>query len=182
MNRIGSIKIVPLVLSLCFLFILVPSCNAIGLNKDSEIPNIPNNNEIHEELMESNPAWEYHHFQNNTLHGIWGYSSDNIFAVGANGTILNYNGSAWESMNSNTTEWLYDIWGSSPDNIFAVGDAGTILHYDGTSWSKMESGTYKQLTSIWGSSPDDIFVTLFSRGSILHYDGESWDIMEIPSN
>lgn len=70
-----------------------------------------------------------------------------------NGTILHYNGTAWEKcgvnangwfsgiwgvsekwneQNSGTTSWLFAIRGNSKDNIYAVGDYGTILHYDGS--------------------------------------------------
>ena len=36
----------------------------------------------------------------NTLESVWGSSGRDVFAVGANGTILHYDGSAWSPMGS----------------------------------------------------------------------------------
>ncbi len=80
-------------------------------------------------------------------------SSSDVFAVGINGTIVHYNGSAWKSTDNVTTNYLYGVWGSSSSDVFAVGGSGTILHYDGTTWSAMTSGTTSYLHGVWGSSP-----------------------------
>jgi len=66
------------------------------------------------------------------LYSDWGSSGSDVFAVGLNGTILHYNGSAWISMTSGTTEDLTDVWGSSGSDVFAMGFNGTILHYNGS--------------------------------------------------
>ena len=63
------------------------------------------------------------------LTGVWGTSGTDVFAVGAGGTILHYNGTSWSSMTSGTTNTLSGVWGSSGTNIFAVGASGTILFY-----------------------------------------------------
>ncbi len=61
-----------------------------------------------------------------------GTSGSDVFVVGRKGgIILHYSGSAWASMTSGTTEWLYGVWGSSGSDVSAVGENGTILHYDG---------------------------------------------------
>lgn len=52
-----------------------------------------------------------------------------VFAVGDDGTILRYDGSAWSVMERVTTERLWDVWGSTPDDVWAVGEHGTILHH-----------------------------------------------------
>ena len=56
------------------------------------------------------------------LYGVWGSSGSDVFAVGGNGTILHYNGSAWSSMTSGTTNNLLGVWGSSGSDVFAVGE------------------------------------------------------------
>ncbi|MFC1926945.1 hypothetical protein ACFLWV_04270, partial [Chloroflexota bacterium] len=40
------------------------------------------------------------------LWGVWGSSSTDVFAVGDNGTILQYDGSDWTPMTSGTAEWF----------------------------------------------------------------------------
>ena len=62
----------------------------------------------------------------NDLRGVWGDSASDVFAVGHDGTIIHYDGSAWAPMISNTTEDLNGVWETS-SVAFAVGDNGTIL-------------------------------------------------------
>jgi hypothetical protein len=116
------------------------------------------------------------------LVGVWGSSSRDVFAVGAGGAILHYDGMAWSAMDSGVTTDLWGVWGSSSRDVFAVGPEGTILHYDGMGWSAMESGTTTTLTAVWGSSPGDVFVTGTTAdglaGAVYHYDGEGWTLAD----
>jgi hypothetical protein len=107
------------------------------------------------------------------LHGVWGTSPSNIFAVGLSGTILHWNGTTWTSQVSGTNQNLNGVWGPSPTDVFAVGGGGTILRWDGSSWGAQSSGTTQQLNRVWGTSPADVFVT-GAAGTILHWDGASW--------
>ena len=72
-----------------------------------------------------------------SLSDVWGTSSSDVYAVGWGGTILHYDGHAWEEMPSGTTEGLSGDWGASSSDVFAVGRGNTILHYDGRAWSPM---------------------------------------------
>ena len=69
--------------------------------------------------------------QEDHLRGVWCYSASDVFAVGWDGTILHYDGSSWNLMNSGTDSILEGVWGSSSSDVFAVGNGGTILHYAG---------------------------------------------------
>ncbi len=100
------------------------------------------------------------------LKDVWGTSSDNVFAVGSNGTILHYNGTSWSEMEVSRTENFQGIWGSSSENIFSVGDDGLILQYDGNTWTKTGGGTSNNLNAVWGSSGTDLFV-VGENGTIL---------------
>jgi hypothetical protein len=111
-----------------------------------------------------------------TLQGVWGSSSSDVFTAGASGSILHYDGSGWSQMTSGTTADLYDVWGSSASDVFAVGEGGIILHYDGTAWSLMTSGTSNTLYGVWGSAANNVFA-VGSSGTIRRYDGSSWTAM-----
>ena len=123
-------------------------------------------------------AWSIRNSGTNVIHGIWGSSSNNIFAVGHNGIILHYGGSNWSPRPSPTESNLSSIWGNSANDVFAVGWGGTILHYNGTVWSEeprdgVLSDVEVHLAGVGGSSGSDVFV-VGNNGTILHYDGSTW--------
>ena len=113
-----------------------------------------------------------------SLRGIWGSSDSDIYAVGDFGTILHYNGTGWEFIDSETYINLYDVWGSAADNVFVVGQNGTILHYNGTLWAPMESGTTVTLNGIWGNAANEVY-TVGEDGTMLLLKGFQWDKLEI---
>ncbi len=124
----------------------------------------------------------------NELNRVWGSGSDDVFAVGENGTILHYDGEKWSEMESGTVEYLSDVWGSSKDNVYVVGgsyetqEKGTylILHYDGEKWKEIDSGTSCVLRRIHGTDGDNVYavgglmVDGSMRSEVFHYDGKEW--------
>jgi len=111
------------------------------------------------------------------LNGIWGAAANDIFAVGASGRIMRYNGTSWSAMTSGTTETLYGVWGTSASDVYAAGASGTILHFDGTSWSAMTSNSERNLYGAWGTSSTNVYAVGESTGkasTILHWDGVEW--------
>ena len=102
-----------------------------------------------------------------TLYGIWGTSPSNIYALGQDGAILHYDGTAWTAETSGTTEKLNAIWGVTETNIYAVGENGTLLHKTaaGTTWGAEPLVDYKDqndfndtdLYSVRGSSAQMCF-------------------------
>ena len=65
------------------------------------------------------------------LNAVWGSSATDVYAVGSSGTILHFDGNAWQAIPSGTTATLYGVGGSSATDVYVTGD-GTILHYDGS--------------------------------------------------
>ena len=114
------------------------------------------------------------------LYGVWGSSSSDVFACGADGVILHGDGTDWTPMSSNVSSTLYCIRGLSSDDVFAVGLGGVILHYDGATWTSMETPTTTHLKGVWGSSSDNVFA-VGNGGLILCYNGASWVQMTSPT-
>jgi len=56
--------------------------------------------------------------QGTNLAAVWGSSPSDVFAVGANGVILHYDGQSWSSMTSGITKRLSGVWGSSSSDVF----------------------------------------------------------------
>jgi hypothetical protein len=108
--------------------------------------------------------------------GVWGSSSQNVFAVGGYGAVLHFDGARWTSMQSGTDRHLEGVWGTSGENVFAVGQDGIILRFDGAGWTEVPSGTSQNLRGVWGASPERVFA-VGDSGTILHFDGTSWEGM-----
>ena len=132
--------------------------------------------------LSSDVTWSFTTGQTvGTLLGIWGSSADDIFVVGAKGTILHYDGSGWTSMASGAGYDLHSVWGSSVRDVYAVGALGTILHYNGVAWAPMSSGTTGWLRSVWGRAANDVFA-VDESGNVLHSDGNTWRVMSGRAN
>jgi hypothetical protein len=105
------------------------------------------------------------------LLGVWGTSPGDVYAVGARGTILHYDGATWSALESGTEKALLAVGGSPASDTFAVGDGGTILRIAGRDVTPMASPTARALYGIWAFSSTDAFA-VGEGGTILRYDGE----------
>lgn len=106
-----------------------------------------------------------------TLNGVWGTGTNNVFAVGVPGTVLHYDGTAWQPMPGNFPP-LTSVWGSGPD-VYAAGAGSIVSHYDGDQWSGLgDSGTNHWLYGVWASGSSDVFAVGENK-LILHYNGAS---------
>lgn len=115
---------------------------------------------------------------NQTLYGVTADPSGSpAFAVGANGTIMMWNGNQWTQQTSPTTNTLRSVsMVHGSNNAWAVGDNGTIVMYNGNSWSTMTSPTTAQLnavlmvntTSGWAVGGKQ------NTGVIINMNGTSW--------
>jgi cysteine-rich repeat protein len=120
-------------------------------------------------------SWEKIEF-NYSLNAIWGTDENNIYVVGEDGVILNYDGISWTTMTSNATEDLKAIWGTDKNNIYVVGNNGVILYYNGVSWNPMNSNSTETLRGVWGADASNVYAVGY-QSTILHYDGNSWNSM-----
>ncbi len=113
------------------------------------------------------------------LFDVWGDTSGtNIFAVGANGTILARSSGTWSAQTSPTTQSLRAVWGSGT-TVFAVGSNGAIVRKVGAgAFASMTSPTTQQLLDVWGRSPTDVYAV--GNEGVFHFDGSDWSA--IPSD
>jgi len=118
------------------------------------------------------------------LNWVFGFSANDITAVGREGTIIHWDGAAWTVQTTPTVEDMWGVWGAAPDDLWAVGGRGreegqaTLLHFDGTDWTDVALPTLERanvfaLFKVWGSSASNIYV-VGQRGVVLHYDGSVW--------
>lgn len=98
------------------------------------------------------------------------------FAVGENGTVLRYDGSAWRIEDTRSTASLRGVYAASANEAVAVGEnagAGVILHLSGGVWA--ETSVAAPLYGVSGRSASDVIAV--GGSTILHYDGTTWAAM-----
>ena len=127
------------------------------------------------------------------LHGIWGLSLDNIFAVGWMGSLLHYNGTQWTRLRGGVIDEhtkrfaaceentpLFAIDGNSQGHAWAVGDDGVILHFDGESWQREQSNTEINLRAVL-CAPDNKVYSAGAEGTVLVRDEQGqWSNLDCP--
>ena len=110
------------------------------------------------------------------LFKVWGTARDNVYAVGARGVVLHYDGVHWTQEVSNTVRDIVSLWGTGPDNILAVGGRsnGMLLAFDGVEWRETILETEPGMNGVWMNSRGEAIV-VGERGRTLIVDTESMD-------
>ncbi len=108
------------------------------------------------------------------------------FAVGDGGLILAWNGSAWVTQTSPTTENLTAIDCPTTSYCMAVGSAGTVLEWNGGSWSTKIQFAATAFSSVacLENDPGRCYATGILSGSqdvIEYWNGSGWS-NTIPSS
>jgi len=124
-----------------------------------------------------------------SLLGIYGFSSEDIWAVG--GGVWHYNGLVWEEYTykdpiiDNNRSYT-SIWGTSSSDLYFGNGVGRIIHWDGYSAEIVyygPNGVY--VNDMDGYSSDDIIgvgTGLVPPLLAAYYDGASWNNLPISGN
>jgi hypothetical protein len=123
-----------------------------------------------------------------TLQGIWGSTSSNVFIVGDSGTIVRYDGILWSTMSSGITRNFKGVWGNGDNytagnRVYAVGERRNVRMYDGTSWTSIDSGTSSSPTlyGVWGTGSNyaggDRLYVAGTGGTIRSWNNSTWSAM-----
>ncbi|MAG34380.1 MAG: hypothetical protein CL908_26185 [Deltaproteobacteria bacterium] len=113
-----------------------------------------------------------------TLRGIWSAPDERLFAVGDDGTVLQFDGDIWFRMESPTDVRLHNIWGRATDDVYAVGENGVVLHFDGSKWQVAYQGSLSlTLVAVTGFDDGSVFC-VGDGGLILRFDGFAWERVE----
>jgi len=117
------------------------------------------------------------HISDNHLLDIWGEGGQ-LWAVGAGGTVLHYDGSTWTSQDTGATVSLSAVWGSSVSDVWVGGYGGELLHWDGITWTRRNPDPKPNWEHI-GITPDGELVAagFLSLGI---RDKGTWSEIEVP--
>jgi len=129
------------------------------------------------------PCWEHPLPQGNDLIGVWGTSAaagagrPSVWAVGAAGTILHWDGVTWTKLESGTRSDLLSVWTDRLDEAWITGASGTWfrLRLDGGGGGTTTSQVGNippgvDLTDVWG---DELSSYLWAVG----YGGKVYQVL-----
>ncbi len=119
------------------------------------------------------------------LNWVYGFGSDDLWAVGNEGAIIHFDGVQWTKSATVTDQDLWGVWGASPDDLWAVGGNGrsageaTILRYDGQRWRSVEVPVLQRagvnaFFKVWGTDARNLYI-VGQNGSILRWDGQAFE-------
>jgi hypothetical protein len=112
---------------------------------------------------------------------VWARADSNVVAVGRNGTLAHFDGTAWYSYATTTrTSDFNDVWGYADTLAYAVGSSGVIVRWNGRYLQRVPSGATRTLFGVWGTGPANVFAVGFG-GTIVHFDGGAWTAMPSPT-
>lgn len=120
------------------------------------------------------------------LSAISGSSAMDVYAVGANGALLHYNGSSWMVDPSSTgfnTLQLNGVSAHASGRVVAVGadasGSAIILVKDSAGWTQ-RADVAMRFDGVWVRASDDAFA-VGTGGTISHFDGAAWQTMTSPA-
>ncbi|WP_224247871.1 beta propeller repeat protein [Hyalangium gracile] len=121
-----------------------------------------------------------------TLRAIHGSGSQDIWAVGDNGMIIHWDGSAWSAVESGTGVNLVAVHALGPRDAWAVGQ-DVVLRWDGTRWGRVDIGLTltHSITGVWAAGPSDVWLAMEISGrsdlkGAGYFDGRTWYFRPFP--
>lgn len=107
--------------------------------------------------------------------GIWGATSDDVWAVADyGGGFWHWNGSSWSKVEPKSGgDRPKSVWGFGANDVWAVGSQDTLQHWDGTAWTQQAIDPEADLNAIWGTSRSDLWA-VGDQGQVWRFDGQTW--------
>ncbi len=106
---------------------------------------------------------------------IWANSNRDIWAGGANGNTMHWDGKVWRVEASHALTVIYGMRGFAENDVWAVGSGpqGSVMHWGGSTWAMVACEATTPLRGVWGLATNDLW-TVGDQGAIAHWDGTRW--------
>ncbi len=87
------------------------------------------------------------------IYGLWGSTPNNLYAVGAQGTLVHWDGGAWSAQATITKEDLLGVYGTDASHVWVVGANSAAGSFDGTGWKTVAvQSTGVNFTGVFAAS------------------------------
>lgn len=129
-------------------------------------------------LRHGRDAWQDLAAPPGVLSDLSGYAADDVFAAGAGGTLLHFDGTTWTApAGSPTSAWLHSVW-AGPDGVFAVGEHGAIVRYQpaSTTFTLQPAPTSEHLFGVWAGAGAAYAVG--ANATLLSRENGVWNLVE----
>lgn len=113
---------------------------------------------------------------------IWGSSSSDLYVVGNNGNIVQYNGTLWSRIESGTELHIGDVWGIADGNggynKYLAADNEMLKIDNDNQLSRIVAELGRSLGAVWGKI-NRLIYTAGGYGLSL-YKNYDWEIIDVP--
>jgi len=116
------------------------------------------------------------------LFKVWGRSASEIYACGARGIVLRYDGAAWTEIPTPTTRTLFTIHGNA-DRVVACGgiQTGVIIELQGDAFVDVTPVGAVQMNGTFSAAGGDS-VTVGQEGAVAWRRATNWDVVDTGLN
>jgi hypothetical protein len=116
------------------------------------------------------------------LTALWVVADDDVYAAGADGTVLHYDGTTWNQLpQPNTANNIVGIWANPAGDVVAIALDGLAFRLAGAAWTTITPMPQVRLNGLWGSRIEFLIAVgsldSASQGTIQRYDGSAWSPM-----
>ena len=96
---------------------------------------------------------------NTPLFGVWASSPADVWAVGDEGRVCRFDGSAWHEIDCPTDAHLRAVVRHSDGTLMVAGAQGTVLTFRDGEWTQMRTGTSSHLTGLLADIDGTVYAT-----------------------
>ena len=108
------------------------------------------------------------------LNDVFGFTANDVWAVGDAGLVLHFDGNTWISLDFGTSENLRAVGGTQSDDIWVVGDHGTVIRRLAGLTMDMQAPSTADLLDVEAQNSGDISV-IGRDTTYLTWSGGEWD-------